>query len=105
MIYNREILHTCVLKTFDEDMTSARSEGTSWLDACIMLERHRDNHALTICSQNYYDEVFDWLENNGFNTTLTELLPSYQGDPCVYPDYREPELPDDIVCDDFDLSL
>ena len=43
-----------------------------------------------IIAQNYYDEVFDWLENNGFNDTRTRLYESYQGEPCVYP---EPDAP------------
>ena len=56
------------------------------------------NSTSTFTFQNYYDEVFEFLENNGFNTTLTELLPSYQGEPCEYPLGHEPELPADVYC-------
>ena len=51
--------------------------------------------------QNYYDEVFDWLENNGFTTTATELRPSFHGDPCVYPEPDAPAPPaPEGLCDE-----
>ena len=35
----------------------------------------------------YEADVLDWLENNGFNSTVNNPIETYHGDDCGYPEF------------------